>query len=81
MQGAAETSDRWLAGASPRSSVGEGRYVGEVATTVRERGSGGGNAADGCHSGPEMPPSLRMRQKCTARKMAAANGNTMMWST
>ena len=24
-----------------------------------------------CHSGPEIPPSLRMRQKWTARKIAA----------
>ena len=33
------------------------------------------------HSGPLMPPSLRIRQKWTARKMAAISGNTMMWST
>src|ERR1019366_10826351 len=33
------------------------------------------------HSGPEIPPSLRMRQKWTARKIAATSGKTMMWRT
>ena len=33
------------------------------------------------YSGPLMPPSLRMRQKWTARKMAAASGMRITCST
>ena len=33
------------------------------------------------YSGPEMPPSLRTRQKCTAMKMTITNGNSSTWST
>ena len=33
------------------------------------------------HSGPEIPPSFRIRQKWTARNTAASSGNNMMWST
>ena len=33
------------------------------------------------HSGPEIPPSLRIRQKCTARKAAAINGRKITWPT
>ena len=39
------------------------------------------HAADGCHSGPEIPPSFRIRQKWTARKIAVTSGSSMMWST
>ncbi len=34
-----------------------------------------------CHRGPEMPPSLRIRQKWTARKMTVTNGMNRTWST
>ena len=33
------------------------------------------------YSGPEMPPSLRIRQKWTARKITNTNGNASTWST
>ena len=33
------------------------------------------------HSGPEIPPSFRIRQKWTARKTAMISGMNMMWST
>ena len=33
------------------------------------------------HSGPEIPPSLRIRQKCTARKAAAISGRKITWPT
>ena len=45
------------------------------------RFSGGDFVSVMDHRGPEIPPSLRIRQKWTARKIAAASGNTMMWRT
>ena len=33
------------------------------------------------HSGPLIPPSLRIRQKWTARKTAVMSGSAMTWST
>src|SRR5581483_1298156 len=33
------------------------------------------------YSGPEMPPSLRIRQKCTARKITSTNGSARTCST
>ncbi len=32
------------------------------------------------YSGPETPPSLRTRQKCTAMKMTITKGNNSTWS-
>jgi competence protein ComEC len=37
--------------------------------------------SDGIQSGPEIPPSLRMRQKWTARKIAAMRGKKITWPT
>ena len=33
------------------------------------------------YSGPEIPPSLRTRQKWTAMKMTMTKGNKSTWST
>ena len=40
-----------------------------------------GRLASEPHSGPEMPPSLRTRQKWMAMKMTMTNGNISTWST
>ena len=77
-------------------SISVMRRSGGAAGRVRRRsgvaaGTGAGTLGSGLsslmgpggvrYSGPLMSPSLRMRQKWTARKMAATRGMRMTWRT